>query len=171
MIRSQKSTPWPELLAKEDLPYLDAKIEPDKWYPMEAFERLGNAILTHNAGGNLDAVRMWGRFSVDPLSESTPNLVAKGDPVETLNRFRVLRSTYFDFEALTIPTLVDDHAHVHIQYGMGAMAEEAASWQAQGFFERLIEVAGGTNVLSEFRERSWKGAPRTVLQLIWTPPA
>lgn len=170
MIRSQKSTPWPDLLAKEDLPFLDATIDPDRWYPMEAFERLGNAILQHNAGGNMEAVRLWGRFIVDPLSESTPGLVARGNPVETLNRFRVLRSTYFDFEALTIPTLVDDHAHVHIQYGMGRVAEEAASWQALGFFERLLEVTGATNVLAGFVERSWAGNPRTVLELIWTPP-
>jgi hypothetical protein len=171
MIRSQKSVPWPDLLAAEDLPFLDATIVADEWYPMEAFERLGNAILAHNAGGSMEAVRMWGRFSVEPLVAANPGLVAPGDPVESLNRFRVLRSTYFDFDALQVHTLVEDHAHIAIQYGMGKLAEEAASWQALGFFERLIEVAGGSDVRGSFVEKGWEGDDRTLLELVWTPPS
>ena len=41
--------------------------------------------------------------------------------------FRVLRSTFFDFEALEIPTLNDEQAEVIIHYYMGPVAEEAAS--------------------------------------------
>lgn len=61
---------------------------------METFERYGNAILREAASGDLEAVRMWGRMSVDQLCELTPNLVAKGDPVETMMRFRVQRATF-----------------------------------------------------------------------------
>lgn len=110
---------------------------------------------------------MWGRMSVDQVRGVSPNLVAEGDPVETMMRFRVQRATYFDFEALEIPTLVDGHAHVVIHYFMGAVAEEAASHQTMGFFERLLEVAGATSIHAVLREKSWRRDERTLLELDW----
>ncbi|MBX3187746.1 MAG: hypothetical protein KF819_12055 [Labilithrix sp.] len=170
MIRSHKGVDWSTMLPREDTFYLRTKIEPDEWYPMETFERFGNLILKQVADGSMEAVRAWGRHSVDQLLAAHPQLVARRDPVETLMRFRVERATYFDFEALEIPTLVADHAHVVIHYYMGPMAEEAASNQTMGFFERLLEVAGATPVSAKFKECSWLGDDRTLLELVWPPP-
>jgi hypothetical protein len=167
MIRGNKRLPWSQRLSAEDLGYVNERIDPDGWYPMEVFERLGNAILDLVAGGALDAVRMWGRFSVDQLSAAQPQLVAPGDPLETMQRFHVLRSTYFDFDALEVTSVAAGHAQVEIRYHMGPMAEEAASYQAMGFFERLLEVAGSSEVFAQFLERSWAGDPRTLLDLSW----
>ena len=129
MIRSHKTVDWAAHLSREDMFYLRLPIEPLEWYPMETFERFGNAILDEVAGGNLEAVRMWGSMSVDQLADATPALIAEGNAVETMMRFRVQRSTFFDFEALEIPTLTEDHAHVVIHYFMSPLAEEAASIQ------------------------------------------
>jgi hypothetical protein len=168
MIRSRKGVDWFARLEPEDLGYLEAKIDPLAWYPMAVFERLGNAILGDIANMELDAVRMWGSLSVDQLRAASPNLVAEGDPVETMMRFRVQRATYFDFEAIEIPTLIDGHAVVLIHYFMGPMAEEAASYQTMGFFERLLEVAGATEVDARFTARSWNHTnERTRLELSW----
>jgi hypothetical protein len=168
MIRSHKDFDWTSELDPADLPFLDARIDPAAWYPMETFERLGNAILKNIARGQLDAVRMWGRFSADQLRAQNPQLVAPGNPVETLMRFRVLRATFFDFEAITIVMLVEGEAHVVIGYHMGNPAEEAASLQTMGFFERQLELAAATDVSARFLERSWAGDPRTLLELCWT---
>lgn len=111
---------------------------------------------------------MWGRMSVDQLSTTTPSLVCERDPVETLMRFRVHRATYFDFEALEISTLTDDHAAIVIHYFMGDVAEEAASYQTMGFFERLLDRAGATAISARFAEKSWAGGVRTLLTLAWT---
>ena len=170
MIRSHKHVDWAERLPREDLFYLRSKIEPEEWYPMETFERFGNAILQEVAAGDVEAVRMWGRMSVDQLTAASPNLLAANDPVETMMRFRVQRATYFDFEALEIPTLVEDHAHVIIHYFMGRLAEEAASHQTMGFFERLLERAGAKAISARFTERSWTGDARTLLALSWNAP-
>jgi hypothetical protein len=172
MIRSCKSVDFSGHLTPDDLPFLKQKIEPDAWYPMATFERLGNAILHFVARDSLDAVRMWGRFSADGLRAMYPTLVEPQNPVETLNRFRVLRATFFDFEALTIPMLLDEEAQVVIRYYMGMPAEEAASFQTMGFFERQLELAGATAVQARFSKRSWAGDDRTVLLLDWqmAPP-
>jgi hypothetical protein len=170
MIRGHKQHDWSRELPPEDLDYLSSRIQPNDWYPMATFERLGNAILTVIAHDQLPAVRMWGRFQVDQLRAQNPMLLAENDPVETLNRFRVLRSTYFDFEALDVRMLVDGEAHIVVGYGMGARAEEAASYQAMGFFERLLELAGGLDIDAAFTERSWAGDRRTLLLLTWESP-
>jgi hypothetical protein len=168
MMRGRKDVDWSSYVPREDLFYLRSKIEPDEWYPMETFERFGNAILSVIASGSLDAVRMWGAMSVDTLASANPLLLAAGDPVDTLMRFRVQRATYFDFEALEVPTLAPGQAEIVIHYYMGARAEEAASYQTMGFFERLVELAGGTNIVARFTSCAWTRGNRTVLKLDWT---
>jgi hypothetical protein len=169
MIKAHKSVDWPKQLPAEDIHYIGARIDPDGWYPMASFERMGNAILEHIAGGQLNAVHHWGRLSATMLHAAHPMLLEKGDPVETLRRFRVQRATYFDFEALEVPMLHDGEAHVIIHYYMGMPAEEAASLQTQGFFEGLLVIAGARNVRSKLSEKSWAGSPRTLLELRWDP--
>jgi hypothetical protein len=167
MLRGHKDVDWGAQLPPEDLALLRARIDPDGWYPMAAFERMGNLILSHVANSDFAAVRMWGRFSVDQLRQANPMLVSPGDPIETLNRFRVLRATFFDFEALEVPMLHDDEAQIVVRYHMGLPAEEAATWQTQGFFERLLEVAGARDIEATIRERSWAGSARTMISLHW----
>lgn len=167
MIRFHKGVDWTAHLPPGDMAYLADRIVPDAWYPMETFERLGNAILREVAHGEVDAVRLWGRFSVDQLHAAQPSLLAPGDPVDTLMRFRVLRATYFDFDAIDVRSLSDGHAEIAIHYYMGETAEEAASLQTMGFFERLLELAGAKYVNARFTKRSWAGDPQTLLTIDW----
>jgi hypothetical protein len=171
MLRSQKRvSDWTTHgLTAEDLPYLSMRIDPAAWYPMATFERMGNAILDTVARGEMFPVRLWGRYSASQLVVAHPTLLAKDDPPETLARFRVLRSTFFDFEALTVPLLHLDEAHIEIRYHMGMPAEEAASHQTMGFFEGLLELCGIRQIDAIFRERSWTGDARTLMVLRWTP--
>ncbi len=170
MLRSQKAVDWSQHLAAEDLPYLQMHIEPGQWYPMATFERMGNAILAKVTRGELFPVQLWGRYSAAQLRAANPMLLAPSDPPETLSRFRVLRQTFFDFDALEVPLLHDDEAHIIIRYHMGMPAEEAAAYQTMGFFEGLLELAGAKDVRAAFQDRSWDGDPRTLLVIRWTPP-
>jgi hypothetical protein len=169
MLRTFKARA-PEFLATDDMVYLQIHIDPDTWYPMSTFERLGGAILALVARGEMFPVQLWGRYSAGQLHKTYPMLLEANEPVETLNRFRVLRDTFFDFPALNVLMLHDDEAQIVISYHMGATAEEAAATQTMGFFEGLLELAGAKNIRAEFRERSWAGAPRTLLALSWQSP-
>jgi hypothetical protein len=169
MIKAHKTVDWAKHLPAEDILYIGDRIDPNGWYPMASFERMGNAILAQVAGGQLHAVHHWGKLSAAMLHAAHPMLLEKGDPVETLRRFRVQRATYFDFEALEVPMLHDGEAQIVIHYYMGMPAEEAASLQTQGFFEGLLQLASARNVTSVFREKSWEGSPRTLLDLRWDP--
>jgi hypothetical protein len=171
MLRSQKAVDWSKHLAADDLPYLHMHIDPGQWYPMETFERMGNAILTMVTRGELFPVQLWGRYSAAQLRAANPMLLSPNDPPETLSRFRVLRQTFFDFDALEVPLLHDDEAHIVVRYYMGMPAEEAASYQTLGFFEGLLELAGARDVRAAFLDKTWEGDPRTLLIIKWTPPS
>jgi hypothetical protein len=169
MIRAHVGVAWSAHLAAEDLCYLDEQIDATAWYPMATFERMGNAILRIVARGDLIPVRIWGRMSAAQLYAAHPELLAPDDPSETLVRFRVMRETFFDFEALEVPMLHDGAANIVIRYHMGMPAEEAASVQTMGFFEGLLELAHAKGIAAELVEKSWAGASRTMLALRWTP--
>lgn len=171
MLRAHRESPWGAYLQPEDLPYLERRIEPALWYPMETFERLGLAILHAVAGDDLSLVRQWGRLSIAELASTVENIVVPGDPRETLMRFHVYRRSFFDFEAITMLQIDDVSADLRIDYGMSPVAEEAASFQALGFFEGLVELADGRSVEASFSERSWRGDTRTVLRVAWDLPA
>jgi len=167
MIRRNKDVDWSKHLSATDATYLNERIDPDGWYPMAVFERMGNGILTELAHDDLYATRIFGSLQVDSLRALHPTLLVERDPVETLMRFRTMRATFFDFDALDVTMLVEGHARIAIRYYMGARAEEAASHQTMGFFERLLELGGARDVRAHFLERSWAGDPQTILELEW----
>ena len=167
MMRHHKHIDWAQHLAPVDMRFLAQQIEPNDWYPMETFERMGNAILSEVADNDVELVRAWGWASVEPLRRAFPMLVADGDPIESLARFRVMRATFFDFEAITLASLEGDEARIGIAYQMGARAEEAAAYQTMGFFEGVVQAAGVKSPRAAFSERSWTGDTRTLLVLAW----
>jgi hypothetical protein len=169
MIRRRKDVQWERWLLPEDVGFLQQRIRPDDWYPMETFERLGVAILTGFEGATLDAVRFWGRSSASQYAAEHPALIAQNDPVDSLMRLKVMRNSLFNFQAFDVPMLVPSHAHVVVTYHMGSRAEEAACHQTMGFCEAILSLSGATDVSAVFQERSWAGDPRTMFSLEWTP--
>ena len=167
MLRGYKAADWSAHLDASDMRYLSQRIEPDGWYPMDSFERMGLAILAVIAQGSLETVRAFGRASIGWLCKSYPQLIAPGDPRDTLMRFQVLRRSFFNYAALSLNSVSDSEASIEISYGMSDAAEEAASWQSLGFFEQLLEESGAHDTKAWFSACAWKGDLVTVAELRW----
>lgn len=170
MLRANKDADWSRYLQPQDLTLLVQRVDPAGWYPMESFERMGVAILAEVAQGDLRAVRAWGQAQTEWITQTQPGLLANGDPTESLMRFQVMRNGFFDYTAVEFDYVYDGEAVLRVAYGMGPVAEEAASLQTLGFFEKLLELAGAQKVEAWFSAESWKGAPVTTLQLRWATP-
>jgi hypothetical protein len=170
MIRRAKNVDWERVLPPCDVIYLRERIDSNAWYPMATFERFGVAILTHIQDTTLDAVRLWGAFSAHQFARDHTELIAAGDPRETLMRLKVLRATLFDFPAFDIQLLEEHRAHVAVDYRMGPVAEEAACHQTMGFCEGVLSLAGVRSISASFLERSWAGDPQTLILLGWSLP-
>src|SRR5262245_9873230 len=122
MIRGRKDVDFGKYLDAEDLAMLRGRIDPWAWYPMETFERMGLASRNGIGLGQLPGVRMWGRSQVQSSRREFPDLVVDGKPEETMMRFRVLATSFFDYAAIEVPQIDDESAIVSIQYGMGPVA-------------------------------------------------
>ncbi len=168
VLRGLKGFDWSRHLQPVDLELITSRIDPDSWYPMDTFERLGLAIHAEVTRGDLEIVRAFGRRSIGALCKHHPDLLAPGDPRDTLMRFGVLRRSFFNYAAIALGSVSDGEASVEISYGMGPVAEEAASWQSLGFFEQLLETAGARSVKAWFSACAWRGDLVTVAQLRWS---
>lgn len=167
MIRAHKHVRWDVHLEPEDLPFLAQQIYMSKWYPMASYERMGLAILSEVARGDLWLVQTWGRATVDVLYRLQPELFVKGDPRETFMRFHVLRETLFDFPAARTTVIRDGCAQIELSYSMSTKAEEAACHQSLGFCERLLEVSGAEVADVELRFGRWVGEP-SLIEARWS---
>jgi len=167
MLRSRSAVDHSAFLEPEDKGYLSEQIDPMEWYPMRTFERMGLAILEILAEGDLSRVRLFGRQSVRWVADAYPGLVVDNDPRETLMRVQVLRRTFFDFPAVEMPSISDGEARLEINFKLGRLAEKAAVHQTMGFFEGLLDRAGGQNVHAVLQHEAWEGSPATVILLAW----
>lgn len=168
MVRSSKRVDWSRHLTTHDLTVIGGTIDPAGWYPMETFERLGLGILAEVAHGQLDGVRMWGRFQVQTVIDAYPDLVVEGDPFQSMMRFRVFSRSFFDFDAIDVHTVEVGHAQIAVGYHMSPRAEETACHQTLGFFEGLTQRAGAADIAARFIARGWEGAPRTEIEIAWS---
>lgn len=171
MLRAHKRTPLEDYLQPGDLEYLNQRIDPAGWYPMDVYERMGLAILAEIAGNNLALVRDWGRQTIDELALAQPDLFAFADVRETFMRFQVLRQSLFDYPAARITAIHDGAARLEISYGMSPKAEEAATHLSIGFLERLLEISRARNPEVLLRTRSWEGDDTTVILVRWQQPS
>src|SRR5450759_1520316 len=162
MLRAHKRTPLEDYLQPGDLEYLNQRIDPAGWYPMDVYERMGLAILAEIAGNDLASVRSWGRQTIDELALAQPDLFAFADVRETFMRFQVLRQSLFDYPAVRITAIHDGAALLEISYGMSPKAEQAATHQSIGFLQRLLEISGASNPDVRLRARSSDGDDKTV---------
>lgn len=167
MLKTLKNADWSKYLTPDDLGFLKTKIIEDDWYPFDTFERMGLAILKEIARGDMNAVLAWGRISIDGLIKTRPDLINKEDPAESLMRFQVLRKGFFDFNAIYIVELLGSYAKIEIAYEMSDLAEQAATLQTLGFFERLLELSGAEDINSKFLSKAWEGAPSSIITLSW----
>ena len=167
MMRANKAVDWGKHLLPQDLEHLVHRVDPSGWYPMATFERMGLAILAE-LRPDMETIRAWGRAQVEWLCMQNPSALVPGDVFETLMRFRVLRGSFFDYAALEIVDLTEGEATLVISYGMSERAEEAASWQTLGFFERLLEIAGATDVRASFGTKAWDDFLVTTARVRWT---
>lgn len=158
---------WREQADPETRRVLETRVEPDVWYPMADFERLGLFILDHVVGQEADAIRLWGRAQVQTILNFLPDLANTDDPRDSVMRFQNFFGSLFDFAALTLEGVNDEEALVRIGYGMSPRAEEAAAWQTVGFFEELIVASGGRSVETELLSRQWVHGEPTLARLSW----
>ncbi len=167
MIRKRKSVDWNKYLEPGDFEIMEQMILPSQWYPLDTFQRMGVAVLQEIAGGDVQVVREWGRSSLDELTKVYKSLVDPSGPVRSLERLKIMRNRFFDFEGLELEQLESNRVRVHVDMAFEKVADEAYAYQMLGTFERLLELSGAKNIKHEFIQKGWEQDPHTVMDLSW----
>jgi CheY-like chemotaxis protein len=95
------------------------------------------------------------------------NLIEKGDPAETLEKFKQIHGRFFDFEGFDINFSGDNKAFIVVDQAFGALEVEGYCSQMLGGFERLIELTGAGRVKAGFFNKSWEGEGNTIIEIVW----
>jgi len=169
MIKKNKQVDWSKYLGPDELEMITGDlILPSGWYPMEMFQRCGEAIFYEIAKGSLEVARAWGRMSVEGLAQIYRRLILEeGDPLQTLEKFSRLSKIFFDFEGFEVTATGPGQIEIKVDRAFGTIAMPAYSHQMLGSFERLLELAGARQVEAVFTAKAWEGAPQTVIALRW----
>ncbi len=167
MIKKRKNVDWSKYLTPEDFEIINQMILPSQWYPLESFQRMGVAVFHEIAQGDMETVREWGRRSMDELLKTYKNLGVKGDPHDTLEKFKILRSRFFDFEGLEFVSRTEKSVSIRLDLAFEGVAEEAYAFQMTGSIERLLELSNAKNISRRFVKRAWEGDNETILEFSW----
>jgi hypothetical protein len=109
MIRSNKDKNFDQWLTRADWDIINSQVLPSQWYPYESFNRIGRAVFRGVSGSNLEITKAFGKLMMKNLLDVYKSVLIEGDPAESVEKFNVLRRTFFkDIESDIMPTSKED---------------------------------------------------------------
>lgn len=168
MIRANKDREWDKYLTEEDWKIINSRILPSAWYPLETFQRAGMATFHELAGGNLSAVRAWGKISMEQLLKNIyKSVIADNNPMKALERYILLRRQFFNFSEQEFEKVGEKHARVFLDYGPDREGGEPYAAQFEGGLEKIVEMTHGSTPKIESSRKEHKGFNGIVFDITW----
>ncbi len=169
MIRGNKDGDWKKYLKPEDWEIINKRILPSEWYPFELYKRCGWATFQVLGQGNLDLVRLRGRFRGKELFENVyKSCIISQDPAASLSRFVTIYAQLFNFSTLRFENASNNHIKIyHDPEYVNDPAIMPYCYNLMGHLEVLVEMAGGRNVKVELKGKHWEGAATTIFDINW----
>jgi hypothetical protein len=134
---------------------------------MDTFMRMGLAVFKELAGSNLETVHGGGRVFMDELIKTYQNLVVLGDPHRSMEKFKIMRSRFFDFDCMEIIKIDNNCADLRLDLGFGKEGDKAFTHHMAGAFERLLEMCGAKAIQADITQKSWEGSSDSIIRLQW----
>ena len=167
IIKKSKDVDWDKYLEPEDKILLEETILPSQWYSMQTFMRMGLAVFKEIVGSNLETVHGGGRVFMNELVKTYKNLVVVGDPLRSMEKFKIMRSRFFDFECMEVKVIDNNTAELHLNLGFGKEGDKAYTHHMVGAFERLLEMCESKEIQTKIIQKSWEGSSKSVVELKW----
>ena len=167
IIRANPDLPWSDHLLPGDLEQLGQMILPASWYPVDLFQRMGQAIFKLVSKENYQVVRSFGRALADRLNAENPSLVVPGKGLDTVKKYLAIQGRLYSFEVFKLGELDPGRMVIHIQTSPEDKEDRLLVEAVSGTILRLIELAGGKNAEIKILKASWKGDDRISLEIAW----
>lgn len=169
IVKSNPDRNWDSYLKPQDWEVINSQVLASTWYPYDTFRRIAYAIFKEVAGGNLEAVRAYGRHSMKDTIKIYKNILIEGEPVESIKKLGMLTKTFFDLDvSLKIVEEGEKMVKVKPQIPQHEDEPEAAIayfHQLRGSLEGLVGQAGGKNVDSSLENT--EDIHNTVIAVTW----
>ncbi len=166
-IKGAKGVDLEKYLSPEELEIISQPILSSNWYSFDTYERMGMVVLKEIVNGDMEQVRQMGRMAIEYLLQTYKNVVVEDNPLESVKKFEILRNRFFNFSAINVVPEGEAKIHMKMDFGLEALPEEAAAYQASGSIERLVELAGAKNTRGAFIQKKWMSDPETIFELEW----
>jgi len=160
--------PWSDHLTPEDLAQLRQLILPVSWYPLELFQRLGQAVFKLVSKENDAVVHGFGRFLADKMNQENPGMVTQGRPQDTLRKYAMIQDRLYSFKVLQIEALGPGQVLVRIMPSLDTAGARLFAAVTAGTIERLIELSAGRQVqIKPILNKSPQGEEQNSLEAAW----
>lgn len=139
-------------LDPQDAPFLDEKVDPTFWYPVQTLGHFLDVLAELHGGDTESALVEIGRLAADMAARTgryaqlDPSRRAGDSPVEVLRHGRLVTSVitaFYDFSRMSFGPDPEDPEAFQIDWYDVAELPESNRFCAQGFIERIAHYAAG----------------------------
>jgi hypothetical protein len=169
VVNALKDLPWDQHLKKEDFEIINSMVLPTGWYPLDFYQRVGNAVYKLVANEDIKAASIFGETAMKELYEGPYRpFLDKGDPHVAIAKFLELRRGLFNFSNMVSNKTGEKSIHVLISE-LGDYTEGMEPFQILigVHFEKLIEYNGGQNVKMKTEHKLVDGDSKFDFDLEW----
>lgn len=127
-------------LQAKDLPYLDEKVMPSSWYPLDTYDRLVQILLELEGGGDVEYLVQRGRAAAERLIQAglyqqlDATLERWGDKFGRI--MSTLGSTMFSDTVWSVEKMGSEDEYV-VEVTVPGSFPDSARYSSQGFIEQL----------------------------------
>ncbi len=134
------------------------------WYPMELYERVMKAICKTAARGDNSVYARIGHHSAEEVLTKTYRIFRGKSPVDALNKMVPMHSMINDPGEMEVTSVREGQCTIKV---LKPRSTETICRVAHYFYERSVELCGGTNVQVREVKCSGRGAAFCQFDITW----
>lgn len=156
IIRANKKKDWDKYLVPQDWQIINGSCVISDWYPIGSFRRMVQAVFKEIAGSNAEAVRAFGRESLDYFLAAYENMIVDGDPLGSLKKLIKARNLFLKGNIKFGIVKMTPNSLTGYLYRTPEMPEKeffkVFCYGIAGVAEGIISRSGGRNAVSLIEE-------------------
>jgi hypothetical protein len=165
-IKADTTGRFDDVLSDEAKTLIENRILAANWYPFEAYKNCFQAVCKVNAQSNPQIMYQFGQKAGEETMSSIYRTVFQKDSAEgVMESFAVIGNTVYDSVTVATEVIGDNE----IKLTITDFDPDFEEWYqvGRGWIERTLELVLQKDVTSNIVDKSWDGAPATVIHMSW----
>ncbi|MFX1275134.1 MAG: hypothetical protein ACFFBP_16275 [Promethearchaeota archaeon] len=165
-IRANKSGVYDNLITEESKKMINQLIIDAAWYPFESFKDCLNAVCKVDANGDLNVIQKWGYESAQKtIDRIYKDRMKKRGVKLAITAYDHFFQLWFNFGHQNGEIVSDNE--INITFNDFDRDFKFFYYVASGWIKCFFEAYLDTKVITNFLQKSWESAEKTVINLTW----